>query len=878
MNRSLAITTRAIMLSLIFLCAYGFPNSTQAAEGTYVIEKQEVAFSYQLRGVVKPTDLTPLQNPVSWKPVRHVVPDGSFVKKDDIIAEFDPLYQDKKYEKMLIQKHVVNLELEEKLNNIEDRIQTVQDQIKERSERLKVLNAKLARLKSLPLKSDVIIAKGQLRVAELELKAAQVDWKNAQERHAKGYLSDTELKRYEFDLKRKSAHANHKKQLLEVADTGAPDWDVKPVELQIESVQLELKKLNFEQKKQADFIEISKTGARRNSVNFDRRLKRSKEEVEGLTVKSPRDGYVVYTDDFKRALDENGGKMWRRRVFVNIPHIETMYIDAMLPEHMRQLIEVGNVCDIYIPGASAKHIIGNVDHIENRPQDITSIDGNVHWGSEDKDSGIKVYKMKISYEDSVSKMKPYSNVDVTLHGKTKERPAVPSQYVVNKDGEHFISIEGVYTSVEGYAVNGWFMLSDDRLLGKNISLHGSFPLQSSDENVKADDQGQLLIQGEVAAASERYVSVGRIYRRSSKIVELVEDGAEVKAGDLLITLDDTETIEELQKREEEHKNKVSEREKAEEQLKVVISNGEIDLKLAKYSVEIAAWALKKQKENINKKSVADYKLRHELAKLDHLEAQSDWYRKKALPEDRISKTELRQSERDYKRKSLQLEKAAIQEYLVLHGVDYYALRNAEKVYEEKRLNYEGQEKRLQYNIEVERGLLFRSKRWESDALRRLDDIKRAQENLKIYAPADGTAQYKIIWDGDLTKIKKGSSLRHRFKPISIADFSKSMVELEVPEEAFTYIALNDEVVVQIPSLGSKEFKGRVEEIDFIFKNKNRKDVSIGVYGNREPLGQSVFNVKVVLDVQDVGLVKPGMQAWVRFPVEWPIPVVGANYE
>ena len=610
-------------------------------------------------------------------------------------------------------------------------------------------------------------------------------------------------------------------------------------------------------------------------------MKRSKEEVEKLTVHAPIDGYIVYTDDFKQALAENGGKMWRRRIFVTIPHADGVYIQAVIPEHMRQMVNQDDLCDVYTKGTNAQRYQGYISKINNRPIDISAVDGDIGWGAEEKDSGIKVYLLEIKLKGEQVDLKPFTNVELQVRGTSQKAPTIPAQFVVSKDGKHYISINGTYKQVDGTPINAWFQLSDDELLGQRIGLKGVFPLEDEDDNVVADEEGQLVISGNITPVEERFLRVAEIHGRP-KVVELVEDGSACKAGDVLLAMDDTETREELEKREEELRSRVSEREKAEEQLKITQLNGEISLSIAKNNVTIAENRLKKITNEKNIRSISNARMRHQLAQIELQLAKTAWDKKRALPSDRISKTELTQVERDYKRKHLQAEQAKINLYIAEHGVDYYGVKKSERDVLNARLTYESQQKRLAYDLEVANGNVLHAKNRENHAQERLDDIKEEMANLKLIAPVDGTVQLKFIWDGDFGKVKKGSTMRERFNPVSVADFSKCKVTLDVPEQAYPFIKSGDQVDIHIPALGKQTYKGLISGIDFTFKNKSRKDVQIGLYGNREPLGQSIFVAHVDLAVDASVAIKPGMQVHVRFPIEWPLAQAmaasGANSE
>lgn len=844
-----------------------------SAAESHVVRKQDIAFEHHLQCVVKASETTPVKSTVSWRPVKFVVPDGSFAEKGQRIVEFDPLEMQQKYEQMLLRKNVVDLELQGKLLNIDEKSRAIADQIKEKEGQLRVLRARLKRLRSLPLPADIKVAAGRLRIARLELEAAETDWDKAQQRFKNKFLSETELQSYAYALERKQASFELRKIQHRLAQQPARPWDLETVELQIKNNELNLKKLRFERDKQQDFIEISRKAAEKDVRRFERRLKEEKEELDELIIYSPVDGYIVYTDRFKRDLAENGGKMWRRRTFINIPHIDGLFVHGIISEHLRPYIEKGDRCDIYIPGAQGTYIQGEIRSIANQPSDIKDVNERARWGDQDHTSGIKVYELEIlPLGDMPGGLRPQAHVKVVIHGQNRQIPAIPSQYVTSRDGAYYVSRDGIYEQVSGTPINGWFHLNDDHLLGAAIQLKGRFPLtDQSRQSVNADNEsGRLVVTGEISAVRQTPVRVRRI-GRSAKVTDLVEEGAEVEEGDLLLTLDDSEAKEALTNDEEQLKDAVAEREKVEEEVNINLRNGRINLRIAENNMRIAELALIALRESGNESDIAQAQLNYTNASINKRESESRLKRLQALPDDRVSKTEMLRAERDFKRKQLQYERSEIQLKLSKVPYDYYNFKKAELALFEKKLAVENLEKRLAYDEEIGQGRLLRVRNREQHRRERYEKQLQVLENLKVLAPVAGVVEHNVIYDsGTVGKVKKGSTVRRFLSPMTISDFSETMVRLEVPEQAYPYIERGGTVKVLLPSLSDAEFQGEVADIGFLFENKQRKDIALGMYANREPLGQAVFEVKIKIHAENNERLKPGMQVQVEFPLQWPI--------
>jgi len=100
--------------------------------------------------------------------------------------------------------------------------------------------------------------------------------------------------------------------------------------------------------------------------------------------------------------------------------------------------------------------------------------------------------------------------------------------------------------------------------------------------------------------------------------------------------------------------------------------------------------------------------------------------------------------------------------------------------------------------------------------------------------------------------------------MSIPDFSRMYLSVEVPEKYFNQIKPGMPVEVQIPSLSNALLQGQISAVDFLFENKRKNESQVGLYSSHEPLGEVIFKVRVTVKAEGVKL-KPGLVGEVFFP-------------
>ena len=165
----------------------------QEADESYSITKQTFPYIVTIRVKTMTEKSAKINNPVRWLPLSELIPDGTLVKKDQVIARFNTEYTQFELDSQLLEEAVIDANLQRRLANIENNNIDMDDQMGELDDKLKTAEAKLARLLSEPNPDDVRIAEGRQRIAALNLKAAQKDYDKAQDRFKRGMISRAEL-------------------------------------------------------------------------------------------------------------------------------------------------------------------------------------------------------------------------------------------------------------------------------------------------------------------------------------------------------------------------------------------------------------------------------------------------------------------------------------------------------------------------------------------------------------------------------------------------------------------------------------------------------------------------------------------------------------
>lgn len=838
-----------------------------------VVQQRELVRHTHLRTVAVADEGVTITCPLHWPQLLRVVPDGTFVEKGEIITEFDKDSILTGLDELRRRGVEARAELERKLIELRNREMDLRDHLAELDDQLAVLRTQLLRYRALPDPDDVTIAKGHLHVAQLEYDAAREDHERAKDRFRREMISPAELDKYERAHQERRARLQYRQDMLAFASRPALASRLRTMELQIANTELEIDKTKHAIEEHERLSEIERKGATARVEMREKRIREREEDLEKTVVRAPVSGHVVYLPVFRQHAERTGEKMWKNLAYLRIPDQETLVFRGVVAETDRRYYTEGDQAVIRVSSRPDDPFAGELGSFSAMPHDRGE-KAEEQW-RQDTDSGIQVYDVTV---------KPLAPPEWLRVGMTAEvevvassavsGPSVPASYVRTRDGEHFLSFGGTYERMAGTMEDGFFVLADHALEGREVDWLGRFPEEGVTEENGVDDSGgtggapvasRFQVSGELVPADTIDVVVERI-RGWQKVSWLIAEDTEVEADDVVARLDTADTDEEIKEREASLKRATNARETEQEQIKIRTRENTFNLARAQNYLTMAELALSDLKEPDVSSGLLGAKLSAELARI-RLEFQGrSLKRVEAMDRATLSPLEIARLRRDRERAELQLEAAAIRLAEIERGPDEAQICQAEYTVVQRRLSVETLGKRLETDAARYNYGIRRSEREERRQQERLDELKQQRENLVLKAPASGLVRYSKVWNsGVWSKVDVGSMVGQHAVLMTVADVSRMYIRLEMPERFFRRVTEGMEVDVKIPSLTDAALKGVVTEVEFLFSRKRKKDAQRGLYSSHEELGETIFFVRVEVNEQQGVRLKPGAMAEVVLP-------------
>ena len=287
--------------------------------------------------------------------------------------------------------------------------------------------------------------------------------------------------------------------------------------LEIEKLEREIAKLSDELSKQKRISAIERERAVSKSKQFGRWVTRLQKDLDNLKVFAPNAGYVVHTERFQRDLQSFGGKLPKGRPFARIPDLNTIELIGAIPEHQRPFVAVGDSATVRLVGSQQLEYQGTVIALDDIAQDMNDLKAG-SWGSQDSESGIKVYSLRIHVDADSRAIRPGMHGEALIRSASPHKGlGIPVDYAVHKDGFWHIAVDGVYRRVQGRVIDEWFFFEDKHadLAGESVTYQGVWPLREDVLNQTEGQSSGRIIAGEVSP-TQQYKVFARNARRGQK--------------------------------------------------------------------------------------------------------------------------------------------------------------------------------------------------------------------------------------------------------------------------------------------------------------------------------------------------------------------------
>ncbi len=420
-----------IGLVLVIAIFIGSRGGGAGESMNHTVEKGDFVISIVEGGTLEAVNEVVVKNTIDGDSrIIWLIPEGSYVKKGDLLVEFDTGEAEKSVEEQRVEFEARQAALVKAENDLIITRSTAESQISEAQLAVDFATMDLEKFEDLERLHKV-------RESELKIDTAQEALKLAQQRYEwsvklaeKEHETKTQVDRDKLDVSLKSkeyetAKSNH--TMLEA-------FDLKKEYAEFVSSKKEAI-ANLDRVKKQVESKITQDEAEVNSAKItlkltEESLAKRLEQLKATKVTAPQDGLVIYAKPRSRWGDDpqiaEGSTIRNRAALISIPDVSSMKVSVKIHESMISQVKQGQKAYVVLDSLPDQRFNGEVTKVAILP------DSNRNWANPD----LKVYHTEITIAETIEGVKPgvSAKVEIIIE-ELKDVLTVPIQAVTTVDGE-----------------------------------------------------------------------------------------------------------------------------------------------------------------------------------------------------------------------------------------------------------------------------------------------------------------------------------------------------------------------------------------------------------------------------------------------------------
>jgi multidrug resistance efflux pump len=791
----------------------------------------------------------------------EVLPNGSHVKKGDVVARLNDRSIRHKIETLENERKTVKINSERNVIKINNDLTDLKDKFKQATEELRSQQAKLNTLKKIPIIEDIKIARSALAVAQVTFDAAQDEFQKGKSRLEKKFISTVEFAKIKKDYLLRKNDLEEKKLELELVRLPANPRELEIAQLNLTNSQLKIEraKKNLED---SEIISASKINSVKKKITLlDTKLERNEEYLNELSYIAPHDGFINHKE--LSSPVQAGLVIYWGRAFMGLPDLTTTTFQALMPERLLNYYPKGSIASVKINGHEDKPLKAKITKISATPEDA-AFRTKTNWGSKPAVTGVKIYLMELTPESIPNWLRPGMSGITKLQSKvSKQLPSISLKSIHYKDKKSYLALNGTMAQVDGFAQGLYFYLNDHDLLDQEVAATAPWPTETNTttiQNSERPSQQILTLSGELYAVRENRVITPNLESKA-KITWLLDEESKVKKGDLVAQLDTTELQEKIEKVETEQAELKEalvtasvQLKKDEDALSFSQTNEKNSLRIAELKKDLALNPILK-KDLINK----EYNTKSLRIDRDHNQLLLE--RILNQPDHIQVPREVSDAKLAVEQLNLRLRKAEIEWAIAKDNPTIQQRSTALMAYEASLSSILKSRGEIPLQIISSQNNLNAAKNRVLEYDEELARLNQLIKSYDIHAPSNGTLHYKKLWSSEgIKKAAPGFDVGAWQAILSIPKTDEMIVKALIPENQFRQVKIGDRVKVKIPSLNSRKYTGTIDHFEYSFVRQESIETGKDLYNSQEPSGETHFQVIIKLPNLGDVKVKPGALA------------------
>jgi HlyD family secretion protein len=402
----------------------GGPLTVEATRGPFTVKIGETGELRALEAVTisAPDDLQ----------VIHLMPEGTFVKKGDLLVRFAPGKHEGILEEAQATLKVTQADLRKADQDRDTQRQKLGTELAQHEVEVRLAQLDLDNLARKPLPHELQAARMELEKARVGYETAERKLKALPELVDKGFVTRSALEEAELKFLEAKASLQAAQFRLEQVSAGATAEERERAEVRLEQAKTTLERARSAMRSQLQSFDAAVDREKANVGRSQALIEKAAARLNTMEIRAPREGLVVYA----RATGERAGEKvqlgmipFDGQPLIYLPNISTMVADIEVNEIDIGKVAVGGPVEIRLEAYPGVTFPGTVFKIGSLAKPKQSRGATT--------SAVKVFDVTVKIDAQDSRLKPglTAAVDVIVE-RQEEAISVPMSAVVARGGEY----------------------------------------------------------------------------------------------------------------------------------------------------------------------------------------------------------------------------------------------------------------------------------------------------------------------------------------------------------------------------------------------------------------------------------------------------------
>ena len=440
------VAVATIVVIFIWLKVVRGEEDPTSSFPTFVAKRGPLTISVLESGTMSSQEQITLKNEVEGRTtIVSLVPDGSMVKKGDLLVELDA----STLKDRIIDQDIQVQRADASYIGAQESLAVTENQAKSDIDvarlTLKFARQDLQQYVDGIYPKDVNELTARIRLSEEDLKRAEDvnDW--SRRLFEEKYLSETEYLADKLAVQRRTLERDVANSDLDLLTNFTYHRQIEQLTSDVNQADMALERT--ERKASADVVQ-AKADLRAKELEYNRqqeKMKKTEDQLSKTTIYAPQNGMVVYATSGggrrpwdRREPMEIGGEVYERQALITLPTADSMKAQVNIHETSLEKVRVGLPVVITVEALAGKKFLGRVKRIAPLP------DATMMWVNPD----LKVYPTDIYLEDSDSSLRTGMSCKAEIIIAQYENAVyIPVQAVLRVAGQPTVYVvkDGSYT-------------------------------------------------------------------------------------------------------------------------------------------------------------------------------------------------------------------------------------------------------------------------------------------------------------------------------------------------------------------------------------------------------------------------------------------------